>query len=1263
MKFKFNYKYLLLSFSSAAILSATSLAIVTTFSSQNQNTNLLKIKDSSQPIISKKIGQKVGKLRHWQNNNFTGIEVTNGGFVVLTEGGSATRIDAFGNILWEFNPSDLVANYSEFANKKVVEITEDKQNSNVLYLLLIPNQAPDSNQGIDGVDPLSYDNLKGTGNKKNQAVVVQITERTYSYVGSNWEPSFVINKCLSIDPQNMVKNYPSNWTSSSSSSPTFFSKEDHPSWYVTTTLDKVNPASTDSSGSNQSSSVTGESMVLPWKQYITNLGNMYAVGGNVFVFGGNGSIYNDPEALSIGVWKLNFNSDISVGIPYAYLLSGISYSPSYAGDGTSQVSKRWDQCYAPIAQTKDMNYVPRLAIGGVETNVSSTKDTFLYLAGAITVGQIKNSQTREWDPSISDQTASQQDSDSTNQQISLQKKRSLQLSGQNVISNPKNPDRNSIDPCLLFGTAFNIDSLINMPNNASIENYYEFSNILFDNQYFDIGTDMSYNASIGTYYFFDDKKKLETTSTAQGLNSVIANEVASGNTNIQTIERGNAARHTFPFDFQPTISDTTTSGSGRTAQSFPFGTVHNILEFNTSTSNSNSSRNIPTSGKSKVSYSYNLALLVDNARNYYYPTLSFGYSLKSLGSLVKVKMKGQLTENKGKTFYGYAMQVGKSILFINEPKFDPTSIVYRMPSTVSIGNNNVIGTPKYRDENYIYRYRGWGNNNSYQGLAFSSCGYSLVDNDILSLGVTEYVAGVKDFNDTVPEIAKKFVIGRDPYATESIKDATNSELLDAQLPWNDFMGLSFANDGQWVASSWADQNDQTKNKLFLTINPQLTEYPKSWLWTEHFFTRSNDTSASVGNQAWFENTTVDFEYPGQDIAKEPGQEENEQNPQNNHTNYYVHVLRFKGPIRNNSRLQNPNGGFYANLNSNGSNTTGQSQLSYVLKASNDVSNVHYFFGQSTSTSKALENGISYCSVDDNYMTYKIDPSFDRNAILGQGNFITNVSNSLLSNSLTSILETIPVSTLTKNPNDRENISVVKNNYVSEIFKTTKQPEVDKNNEPPYGSVLIVATNVNLLQQSTTFTAYSWNKVLNCYDIMPSSASTSFSSISNSLFSGFSALAEWVLPVAIIVPIAVVGLIAGLGCAIGIPMAKHRRSMKVGFKLQNEKVNALTTAVGGVFKKIIESTDGTNMKSKPQMLKSGSSSKAASPASKPGSTPPPSAAKPATPAKPTSTPAAKPATPAKPTSTPAAKPTSSAPNKPAGAPTPKPAAPSSPEKKS
>lgn len=94
-------------------------------------------------------------------------------------------------------------------------------------------------------------------------------------------------------------------------------------------------------------------------QYITNIGNLYVANGYVLIFGGNGTQFtSNPDALSIGVFSINFNdlSSIQVaGIPYAYVLAGLS---------TNQFQAR-HETRLPVGQTANFGYVPRMAVGGV----------------------------------------------------------------------------------------------------------------------------------------------------------------------------------------------------------------------------------------------------------------------------------------------------------------------------------------------------------------------------------------------------------------------------------------------------------------------------------------------------------------------------------------------------------------------------------------------------------------------------------------------------------------------------------------------------------------------------------------------------------------------------------------------------------------------------------------------------------------------------------------------------------------------------------
>lgn len=43
--------------------------------------------------------QALGPIRQWGNTNFSGVELQDGGYAVLTDKAAASRIDAYGNLL------------------------------------------------------------------------------------------------------------------------------------------------------------------------------------------------------------------------------------------------------------------------------------------------------------------------------------------------------------------------------------------------------------------------------------------------------------------------------------------------------------------------------------------------------------------------------------------------------------------------------------------------------------------------------------------------------------------------------------------------------------------------------------------------------------------------------------------------------------------------------------------------------------------------------------------------------------------------------------------------------------------------------------------------------------------------------------------------------------------------------------------------------------------------------------------------------------
>ena len=1143
MRSKFDYRMYAIILGSLAVVGSSIVGICAL---TNKSNNLVLSTSSGTvniPTNTSKLNQKIGAVRHYQNNGFSGVKLKNGGFVALTGDASATRTDMFGNIIWEFDPKTISStNASDFSSKKVIEVVQDEDNSSIFYLLLVPTEAPNQLTDLDPTDPTYYDKMIGstTESVKWQGTVVQIQEDIYKYSAGTWTPSITILSHTNIDPQQMVNNYPSAWKGSNKTPPSFFDKKDHPSWYINASNEKVNAAG--NSLDTQSSSITGsKGIVLPWKQYITNLGNMYAKNGQVFIFGGNGSMYNDPEALSIGMFRITFeshsvelkNNEVT-GIPYAYLLSNLEYNPT-GSQGNPQVN--WNKCYAPIKQDENFSYVPRLAVGGVQTNVTSGTQ-FLYLSGAITVGQVVNSQNRAWKPKTSESDLSGTIADAT--ATTLQQQRSLQLSGTNILSTTTTgqktaaAERNSIDPCLLFGTAFNITELgkVNIVQNTTAN---AFSKVLVNNNYFDIGSTVGNSSTSGTYYFFDQKQLKASVATSQ---VSWAEESVKENTHRLMFQSNVTNKPIFAPIKAPTansndvdFSITSSDNSALSYSEFDFFTngksrpVYEFKDLNTSLNG------LKVDGSAMASYSWNLPLLVDNARNYYYPTLCYGYSLKSVGSLTKVKSGSQV---------GYAMQVGKSILFINEPKFDATSIVYHAPSSVSIGDETTFGDAKFgnasinsasnNSNKYLYKFAeitkltGEGEVSAIdimKQLPFSYSGKLTIDRSILMSGTTQLVAGIKDLNLTVSDIAGTFKVSTDPYATT----ASNKNTLSSPvLPWNQFMGLASTSDGGSLASSWATstttQSFAVKASTNSTIVPNeskhfaLTSQPKFSDFTGKTWT-SDLTFQDGVKQGWFEKTDTQSSSV---TESKPAIEVVDANMQNVTKDTYFKTT---------------------------TTTTNQKNPGVVFSHGLSNSSNPVIYGQqiiSSTTGTSSNSGVAYVNVGSTQ--YKTTNDVVKTDVLGSVSFKTDVT--LRSLGISNVNELFD-----KTFNDgkeyidsnNQYISLVKSEYVSKLLNNPTAPNYSNNldpaNKPANNSWYQIYAFIDSTKTKIHFVAYAWNPLTKAYDMSPASSGGGFvignevnlpdilpSNPGNNENKGQESVDDsWVIPVAVTVPIVLILIIS------------------------------------------------------------------------------------------------------------------------------------------
>ncbi|MFN3044820.1 adhesin P1 [Mycoplasmoides gallisepticum] len=450
------------------------------------------------------------KARRWRNSNFTSLSIdgTNPGALVLTGSKSISRIDLYGNVIWTFDPGntndltgkvgfydannrltafsgDVPFNVSDLSSKTVVEATQDQEDPNVFYLLLIPDAAVEQEQktkdqvfenyfmsdapaagdtSAEGSatptaggssssaaaaaasstarlveegnsasmgtmthaastsetvidynsdqnkipkpkallnDAESYTSINNgkpynsiNAQKNLQGVIVKVNENLF-----NSENPFAVENMAFIKPKDMVDNYPSTWKQASANGKMTnvlqFYRHDNPNvvenslfrakYFPRRLETKTDTPLIDSSFSPHEHPEWYESdqFVMPWMQYITNLGGLYSKDGMVYLFGGNGTWVNNETALSIGVFRTKFENRTAeapgntktVGYPYGILLSAISFDVA---------RDRLVPGPASLGQDVGYHFVPRLAVGGVSSPRGANGN--IFLGSAITWG-------------------------------------------------------------------------------------------------------------------------------------------------------------------------------------------------------------------------------------------------------------------------------------------------------------------------------------------------------------------------------------------------------------------------------------------------------------------------------------------------------------------------------------------------------------------------------------------------------------------------------------------------------------------------------------------------------------------------------------------------------------------------------------------------------------------------------------------------------------------------------------------------------------
>ncbi|WP_391517059.1 adhesin P1 [Mycoplasmoides gallisepticum] len=1062
------------------------------------------------------------KARRWRNSNFTSLSIdgTNPGALVLTGSKSISRIDLYGNVIWTFDPGntndltgkvgfydannrltafsgDVPFNVSDLSSKTVVEATQDQEDPNVFYLLLIPDAAVQQEQktkdqvfenyfmsdapaagdaSVQAGGDASSSGGAGTGGgaaggsagapaaasstarlveegngagmgtmtpatstsetvidynsdqnkipkpktlldssessesindgrtyanintqKNLQGVIVKVNENLF-----NSENPFAVENMAFIKPKDMVDNYPSTWTqptvNNKMTNVLQFYKHDNPNavnnrfyrakYYPKRLETQTTTPLIDSSFSpyEHPEWYEGNQFVMPWMQYITNLGGLYAKDGMVYLFGGNGTWVNNESALSIGVFRTKFENRTAetsgntktVGYPYGILLSAISFDATRNGLALAPAS---------LGQDVGYHFVPRLAVGGVSSPRGANGN--IFLGSAITWGTnggnfldtkwhspavIEDAPTAFITVNSSGAVVNNSGSSSTptaNPTMAMNGNENIPYRWTNsydynsvrfaaLISKPAGGNTKQVES--LFTTALKLDTLNSLPDKFTQENNIFFSYAMLDGRQWSLGT-----------------RKDSTWLTTNTINN-------------------------FTYNTQQQLAST---AAGENAN------PRNIL-------------NALTTAK--------------------------GFDRRDIGNVVYT-----YSNNTNKFTYYY--QVGGAITTWPE-----VQVNYKTSANITYYNLTRTDFGSVRSETQDANTV----SSKLNGAYLSSTGDSGWYNGSIYVKQANFTPSSQGYT------------------------------------WQDFKGLTTTASNA-VISNWT--------KAGYSIRPD------------------DDTVFNVSKIPFEKEITAAVNVRSLD-------------------SYYVQL-------------------------------NGETSVNTVARVSPD--------------SSAL-------ALNPNRIT---NPLMNRDNVIGQGAFISrnDIPSSFFENKINDIVTT-----------EADGKEVLDSKYINSIYRYTPP----QNNPDIRLRLLVIdrsrATNdfIKLLPQVLVDGEY----------VAVPQANSVF--VSDQEFTGFDALPGYVLPVAISIPIIIIALALALGLGIGIPMSQNRKMLKQGFAISNKKVDILTTAVGSVFKQIINRTSVTNIKKTPQMLQANKKDGASQP-SKPSA---PAAKKPAGPTKP-SAPGAKPTAPAKP----------------------------------
>lgn len=293
------------------------------FSNNSKDNSNANLKNINQGLVVNQ-PKKVGKIRSNYDHNFSYLLLSDGGYIVANDKDlSISRIDNFGNVLWQY--SSIPSKNLQF---KIVSVVQNPNIQNQFYVLSIPTVEP-ANQ---------YNFINDSDYLARMTILSENLSNPDSSILTELSTTV-------ITPSSMIKNIPPSWTTGT---PTFLLGSD-----------LVKPDRT---------------FGYSYNLYIANMGGMSFYDNQIFLFGSN----NLNGSPSLGVYRLsNFTGkqwDVQAW-PYAYLIESWKDKPATDNIKNSDF---------PIFEDDNFTYAFRGQIAG--TSFNSSEPGVVTIGGIFTVG-------------------------------------------------------------------------------------------------------------------------------------------------------------------------------------------------------------------------------------------------------------------------------------------------------------------------------------------------------------------------------------------------------------------------------------------------------------------------------------------------------------------------------------------------------------------------------------------------------------------------------------------------------------------------------------------------------------------------------------------------------------------------------------------------------------------------------------------------------------------------------------------------------------